>query len=397
MDVERVLAAARGIETPVAAVDAASMERNLAAMQARADSLGLRLRPHAKTHKSAHVARRQLAHGARGLTAATLTEAEVFADAGVDDLLVAFPPVGELRLRRLSALAERVGRLAVSVDSVAAVAGLPARVEVLWEVDSGHHRLGTAPGAATVAGVRELVEAIGVERFRGLLTFPGHAYAVAGAAELAGVAAAEHRAMIETAAELRSAGIAVRELSVGSTPTARCTEAGPTEMRPGSYVYGDAQQVALGAMTAGECALGVVAMVISTPAADRAVIDAGSKALAADARLSLLRGYGIVAGREDLVLERMSEEHGMVVAPGGRTGLRIGDRLLVIPAHCCTTVNLHPAVLMVEPERARWDLVAARGWQGAAAEASAQRQGAAAEVSAHRPGVATPPTPPAGG
>jgi len=98
----------------------------------------------------------------------------------------------------------------------------------------------------------------------------------------------------------------------------------------------------------------VVATVVSTPAADRAVIDAGSKALAADSRLSLLRGYGIVPGCEDLVLERMSEEHGMLVATAGRTRLRIGDRLVVVPAHCCTTVNLHPAVLMVELGRAWW-------------------------------------------
>jgi D-serine deaminase-like pyridoxal phosphate-dependent protein len=363
MNAERVLDAAEAVETPVAAVDVATLEANLAVMQARAAGLGLRLRPHAKTHKSAHVARRQLEHGACGLTAATLTEAEVFAGAGVDDLLVAFPPVGEMKLRRLATLAERVGRLAVSTDSVEVAAALPERVEVLWEVDSGHHRLGTPPGRAAVTAVTELLPAIGEERFRGLLTVPGHAYAVADRAELAGVAAAEHRAVMETAAALRAAGIPVRELSVGSTPTVPLTEAGPTEMRPGSYVYGDAQQVVLGAMTLEECAHGVVATVVSTPAADRAVIDAGSKALAADSRLSLLRGYGMVAGREDLVLERMSEEHGMLVAPGGRTGLRIGDRLLVIPAHCCTTVNLHPAMLMVEAGRAWWDPVVARGWQ----------------------------------
>ncbi|MGD1053509.1 MAG: alanine racemase [Candidatus Dormibacteria bacterium] len=368
MDAERVLAAAEAVETPVAVVDVAAMEANLVAMRARATALGLGLRPHAKTHKSAFVARRQLAHGATGLTAATLTEAEVFASAGAGDLLIAFPPVGELRLRRLAALAERVGRLAVSLDSVEVAAALPDRVEVLWELDSGHHRVGTAPGTDTVTGVTALIAAVGAERFRGLLTFPGHAYAVADRAELGQIADAERRRMLETAARLRGAGIAVRELSVGSTPTASWTEAGPTEMRPGSYVYGDAQQVVLGAMTMEACALGVVATVVSTPAADRAVVDAGSKALAADARLSLLRGYGIVVGHHDLVLERMSEEHGMLVASGSRTGLRIGDRLLVIPAHCCTTVNLHPAVLMVEAERAWWDLVAARGWQAGSAE-----------------------------
>jgi D-serine deaminase-like pyridoxal phosphate-dependent protein len=367
MEATRVLAAAASVETPVAVVDVAAMEANLAGMQSRADSLGLRLRPHAKTHKSAFVARRQLESGASGLTAATLREAEVFADAGATDLLIAFPPVGAAKLHRIAALGERVEQLAVSLDSVEVAAVLPDQVDVLWEVDSGHHRLGTAPGEATVAAVTALVAAIGPKRFRGLLTFPGHAYAVADRAELARVAETEHEVVMETAAAIRAAGIALRELSVGSTPTAALTEAGPTEMRPGSYVYGDAQQVALGAMTADQCALGVVATVIATPEAGRAVIDAGSKALAADSRLSLLRGYGLVVDREDLVLERMSEEHGVLIAPDGRTGLRIGERLLVIPAHCCTTVNLHPAVLMVEAGAAWWDPVAARGWRATAA------------------------------
>jgi D-serine deaminase-like pyridoxal phosphate-dependent protein len=373
MDAARALAAAAAVETPVAVVDVLAMDANIAAMQARADGLGIRLRPHAKTHKSAFVARRQLERGASGLTAATLTETELFADAGADDLLIAFPPVGAAKLRRLAVLAERVRRLAVSLDSIEVAAALPERVDVLWEVDSGHHRLGTAP-EATVAAVTELIGAIGPERFRGLLTFPGHVYAVEDRAGLARVAEAERSAVMETAAALRAAGIDVAELSLGSTPTASRVEAGPTEMRPGSYVYGDAQQVALGAMSADQCALGVVATVVAIPAPERAVIDAGSKALAADARLSLLRGYGIVAGRDDLVLERMSEEHGMLVAPQGRrTRLRIGERVLVIPAHCCTTVNLHPAVLMVEAEAAWWDPVAARGWQPAAPDPGAAK------------------------
>ena len=161
-----------------------------------------------------------------------------------------------------------------------------------------------------------LVAAIGMDRFRGLLTFPGHAYAVADRGELVGSPTPSTGGCWRPPPSSEAPASPSRELSVGSTPTASWTEAGPTEMRPGSYVYGDAQQVVLGAMTAAECALGLVATVVSTPAPDRAVIDAGSKALAADVRLRLLRGYGIVAGREDLVLERMSEEHGVLVAPG---------------------------------------------------------------------------------
>lgn len=378
MDPARLLAAADAHQTPLAVVDIESMEANLAAMQALAGAAGVRLRPHAKTHKSAYVARRQLAHGAAGLTAATLREAEVFARAGAADLLLAHPPVGAAKLARLAALSERVERLAVSLDSVEVAAALPEPVEVLWDVDTGHHRVGTAPGAPTVAGVGALVETIGAARFRGLLSFPGHAYGVTDPADLAGVAAGERRAMLETAAQLAGVGIAVAELSVGSTPTLRWTVAEAeaprggaadairvTEVRPGSYVYGDSQQVATGAMTLADCALAVVATVVSTPARDRAVVDAGSKAMGVDRSISWLRGLGTVPDRGDLVLERVSEEHGVLVAPGGDTQLRIGDRLLIVPAHCCTTVNLHPAVLMVGADRAWWDPVAARGWQPA--------------------------------
>jgi len=370
MDGSRVLAAAAAYQTPLAAVDVERMEANLVAMRARADELGVRLRPHAKTHKSAYVAGRQLAQGADGLTAATLTEAELFARAGAADVLLAHPPVGEAKLRRVAALTERVQRLVVGLDSVEVAACLPQSVEVLWEVDCGHHRLGTAPGESTVESVRALVRALGAPRFLGLMTFPGHAYGVADRQSLGVVADAERTAMLETAGQLSKAGIACRELSAGSTPTASWIAAsgGPdvprlTEIRPGAYVYADAQQVALGSATLESCALAVVATVVSTPAADRAVVDAGSKALSADKSVAWLPGYGSVVGRPDLVLDRMSEEHGVLVAPGGATRLRIGDRLAIVPVHCCTTVNLHPAVLMVEATRAWWDPVAARGWQ----------------------------------
>src|SRR5438552_10485698 len=177
MDVERILAATEDIITPVAVVDDEIVERNLARMAKLAADHNVRLRPHAKTHKSAYMAKRQMAHGAIGLTCATFTEAEVFADAGVDDLLIAHPPVGRPKLDRLAALAKRVKRLAVSVDDVGVARSLPASVEVLWEVDPGQHRVGTLPGEPTVKAVEGLVRAIGVERFRGLITHGGHVYA----------------------------------------------------------------------------------------------------------------------------------------------------------------------------------------------------------------------------
>src|SRR5438067_8722691 len=174
MDLERILAATEDIITPVAVVDEEVVERNLARMAKLAADNHVKLRPHAKTHKSSYMAMRQMAHGAVGLTCATFTEAEVFVDAGVDDLLIAHPPVGRPKLDRLAALAQRVKRLAVSLDDIGIAKSLPASVEVLWEVDPGQHRIGTLPGEPTAKSVRELIGVIGTARFRGLITHGGH-------------------------------------------------------------------------------------------------------------------------------------------------------------------------------------------------------------------------------
>jgi D-serine deaminase-like pyridoxal phosphate-dependent protein len=350
--------------TPVAVCDERVLERNLEAMARLADGTGLRLRPHAKTHKSAWLGARQQELGASGLTVATLHEAEVFAAAGVGDLLLAHPPAGEPKLRRLVALAERVARLAVALDDVGLATQLPPSVDVMWEVDSGLHRVGTPPGEPTRREVLKLVDAIGAERFRGLMTHAGYAYAAADPPARQAAAEQEARALLDTAELLRADRIEVRELSVGSTPTARFVRSFPgvTEMRPGTYVYGDANQVTLESQALDDCALGVVATVVSTPERGRAILDSGSKALSADLRAGGLQSYGLVAGRSDLFLERLNEEHAVVTAKAA-TGLRVGDRLVVIPAHCCTTVNLHEAVLMVSEGDVRWDPVSARGWR----------------------------------
>src|SRR5438309_6058920 len=273
MDVERILAATEDIITPVAAVDEEIVERNLARMAKLAADHNVKLRPHAKTHKSSHMAKRQMAHGAVGVTCASFTEAEVFADGGVDDLLIAHPPVGRPKLERLAALAKRVKRLAVSLDDVGIAKTLPPSVEVLWEVDPGQHRVGTLPGEPTVKAVEELVRAISAERFRGLITHGGHVYAAANQRERQIAAEQENQAVTVTAEMLRKAGIEVRELSIGSTPTAGLAlRNGITEIRPGTYIYGDANQVTLRSQRLEDCALCVVTTVVTTPAPDRAVV-----------------------------------------------------------------------------------------------------------------------------
>jgi D-serine deaminase-like pyridoxal phosphate-dependent protein len=349
----------------VAVRDDAAMERNLARMAAVAGRAGVRLRPHAKTHKSVAVGRRQLELGAYGLTVATLQEAEVFAAAGVGDILIAHPPAGRPKLNRLAHLAAALARLAVAVDDAGLAGEVPAPVEILWEVDTGLHRAGTPAGEATVQAVRAMLEGVGPGRFRGLLTHGGQAYRATNPEERRAAAAEESEGLAATAEMLRAAGVEVREVSVGSTPTAGFAPEfrGVTEIRPGTYVYGDAGQVTLGSHALEDCALVVVATVVSSPAPDRCVLDCGSKSISADRIVPGLEGFGFVLGRPELTVARLSEEHTVVTAPEA-TGLKVGDRVAIVPGHACTTVNLHPYLLaFAAGGRTRWEPVDARGWR----------------------------------
>jgi D-serine deaminase-like pyridoxal phosphate-dependent protein len=367
MDVERVQNAAEPFITPVAVVDETAMMRNIAAMQARADEAGAKLRPHAKTHKSIRVARRQREIGAVGVTVATFREAEYFASNGIEDIVLAHPPVGREKVRRLADLAPHVRRLAVALDDVEGAVGLPPSVEVLWETDMGYHRVGTLAGDETVEAVARLVEIVGPERFRGLLTHAGHAYKTTERAARLTIAIEEVAALIRTAETLRRRGIEVREISVGSTPTAELSPevaravSGMTELRPGTYVYGDANQVRIGSTTLADCALGVVVTVVARPERGRIVVDAGNKALAADSPNP--DGYGTVLGHPDWRIDRLSEEHGVILSDAP-IDVPLGARLTIVPTHVCPTVNLHGGLVVV-PERGEpfWERIEPRGWQ----------------------------------
>jgi D-serine deaminase-like pyridoxal phosphate-dependent protein len=338
------------LETPSLLMDLDVVERNIAEMAGVAADAGVRLRPHAKTHKSPLLARMQLDAGAAGITVAKLGEAEIMADAGLDDLLLAYPVWGRRKLERLRAIRERA-RVRVGLDSTEVAEGLgrlgrEARdpVEVLVEVDSGHGRLGRPPGAPTASLAAEIARISGV-RVVGLMTHAGHSYRAASPEELAAAARREGIELVATAELCERAGLTVTEISVGSTPTARIAAfvPGVTEIRPGTYVFNDVQQMRLGVATEAACAASVVATVVARPNEERFVIDAGSKCLSSDgADGPAFPGRGVVAGRPDLIIDFLTEEHGI----GRRTGdreLRIGDRLRVIPLHVCACVNLFDA------------------------------------------------------
>ena len=343
-------------DTPYLVVDLPALDRNLTAMAGSARARGLALRPHAKTHKCVEIARRQVALSGGGLTLATVGEAEVFAAAGVDDIFLAYPVVATgPRAGRLRALAERV-RLRVGVDSAEGAALLAAAVpglEVLVEVDSGHHRTGAAPDRA--GAVAAAARSAGLQ-VAGVFTFPGHSYAPH---ERERAAADEAAALSSAAASLRAAGIDPRVRSGGSTPTAALSDGDAlTELRPGVYVFQDAQQAELGSARLQDIALTAVATVVSR-AGDRCVVDAGSKVLGAD-RPAWATGHGRLPDHPDARVVALSEHHATVTFPGPAPA--VGERVRVAPNHVCTAVNLVDELVVVDGgvEVDRWR-VAARG------------------------------------
>ncbi len=282
------------IDTPALLVDYETLSANVASMATRILGRGVALRPHAKTHKSPQIARMQLAEGACGLTVASLAEAEVFAAAGCEDLLVAYPLyVSPRKAPRLRALAGRI-RLSVGLDSIEAgrmleKAGVRGQLSVLIEIDCGQHRSGVRPEAAGELAAR--CQDLGLS-ISGVFTHGGHGYR--DTASAAAAAVDETEALGAAVEKLAEHGIVAHTVSAGSTPTAVASAAGAvTEERPGTYVFNDRQQVALGSASRAEVAVAVAATVVSTAVEGQVVLDAGSKALSSD-RPSWLTGHGIV-------------------------------------------------------------------------------------------------------
>lgn len=358
---------AQELDTPCMVIDEAALHQNIAEMAAWAKSIGVAMRPHIKTHKTPEIAKLQLAAGAIGITCAKLGEAEVMADAGIDDILIGHEIVGAPKIRRLLALMERA-RVIVGVDShegaealSAAMASAERTLEVYIEVDTGHHRAGVPAGEPACRLALEVARLPGL-RVIGLFTHEGHANA-APPDQIEEIARAAGRAMAETAERIRSQGLDIEAVSVGSTPAAAYTPTVPgiTEMRPGTYVFRDASGFRYGIYGPDRCAARIVATVVSRPAPDRAVLDAGSKVLALDKTPSH-PGHGYIVGHDRAIIDRLSEEHGVVIVPPDETDLRVGDRVEIIPNHVCPTVNLTDELLVLRDGRVTdvWK-VAARG------------------------------------
>lgn len=367
------------LSTPALLVDRPRLDRNLSRMQAKADANEVALRPHIKTHKSVALARRQRAHGANGLTVATVAEAETFVEAGGTDVRVAYPVTGRDKHKRLQQLRDDA-TISFTVDSVAGVehaaAVYPADdpIDILLEVDVGHGRCGVhwTHDAQAVQVARRTTEAKNLH-LAGILTHAGQAYSGPSgdqteAEALTRAARHERDRMLSVAATLADAeGTDVTpdafDISIGSTPTMAAFENAEhegfrvTEIRPGNYVVHDAMQVALGAASLDDCALTVCTTVVSVQekpdASPRAFVDAGKKIFTTDTGYGT-DGYGIVlASAHDmqahsgLRLAHLSEEHGWLdgVDPDR---LSVGDRLQIVPNHACVTLNNQNQIHVVD-------------------------------------------------
>jgi D-serine deaminase-like pyridoxal phosphate-dependent protein len=353
------------VETPIPVVDLDRLDRNLERMANYASQHRVSLRPHSKTHKSPRIAAEQIRRGAVGLTCATILEMEVMAEASTD-LLLAYPAVGEAKLQRLMSLPDEIA-ITVMLDSHEAAEQLATaarkrgrEVGVLIELDAGMHRVGLS-GLDAAVNLARMVSRLSPLVYRGIGFYPGHLRT-----------SARERQELEQLANFLSGAVTTLErsgvrpevVSGGSTPLAWQTHefSEVTEMRPGTYVYNDRTTHQVGACEWNDCALTVLATVVSTAVPGQAVIDAGSKSLGREPAEGQGSGFGALLDRPEVVVTRLSEEHGILDLRDTDWRPSVGDQVRVVPNHACIAVCLHEMIYGIRGDR--WETswpVTARG------------------------------------
>lgn len=360
------------LETPCIVIDVDKARRNLIRMQQEADRCSCALRPHVKTHKMPLFARMQVELGAKGITCAKVSEAEVMADGGLQDIFIAYPMVGEHRIRRAIALSRRIPRLILAVDSMDSARQLSeaaqreqATLEVRLELDTGAGRTGI--DRQGVVALAQAVDKLPGLHLTGIYTFKGLTLQGQPCTDAKQAAIEEAEWLADAARRIRASGIELKEVSGGSTPTG--VEVARTglvnEIRPGTYIFNDRLLCAEGWCTEEDIAARYCVTVVSVSPRGYAVIDGGTKTFSCDIPVGVapyhFPGYAMPVGRPDLRLARMNEEHGILVADGGDTGLKVGQKLLLWPLHVCTAINLQNQVYLLENETLRPIPVSARG------------------------------------
>lgn len=337
------------METPYLLIDEKILDNNISRMACDVKNLGCKLRPHVKTHKNIEIAKKQIAAGACGITVAKLGEAEIMASGNIDDIFIAYPIIGQDKIKRALDLHDKVARLILTAESLEGAtalsnAALEAGItfEVRMEVDTGLKRTGVpieyAKDLARKISLLDGLNLKGIFTFKGALYKgkPTHDYKLAGREE--------GEMLLSLKDELDF--IYHLELSGGSTSTGLFTAEvdGIDEIRPGTYAFNDAMQIASGRCDVNDCAVKIFYTVVSAHEDGRLVVDGGSKSISTDITPNTppynLNGYGICPDDKFAILDRLSEEHGVVRLETGAHKYKVGDTICFISNHVCTTVNL---------------------------------------------------------
>ena len=347
---------AREYGTPCAVIDMDKVERNIARIQAACDAAGVANRPHIKTHLSPLLANILIEAGAKGMTCLQLGDAEVMADAGIDDILISYNLLGEEKMARLGALQAKAN-MTVAADNSVVIAGLPQAatasgrpLSVVVECDTGRKRAGVETPAEAIALAREIAASKGLV-FAGFMLYPTET----------GWAEAQ-TFFNEAQAGVRALGLDAKMVSTGGTPNLKNVGKlkGATEHRPGTYIYNDRMQVAAGVAGWDDCALNIYSTVVSRAGPDRGILDAGSKTLTSDT--GGLDGHGLILEHPEAKIARFAEEHGFLDLARSNTRPNVGDVVRIVPNHVCVVVNMMDEVVMVRGEEILGTLpVAARG------------------------------------
>jgi D-serine deaminase-like pyridoxal phosphate-dependent protein len=347
---------AREFGTPAVVIDLDRVQHNIARLQAACDAAGVRNRPHIKTHKSPVIAALQRDAGARGITCQKLGEAEVMADAGFDDILISYNILGDEHVGRLAALMDRAHMTVCAdnptvVEALALAAGRAGRpLDVLVECDTGRKRAGVETPAEAIALARTIAATDGLE-FAGFLLYPPE------------TAIPEcQRFLDEALAGVRAAGLEPRIISTGGTPNVVNLGkiAGATEHRAGTYVFNDRMMLACRAATLDDCALNVVATVVSRAGAERGIVDSGSKTLTSDT--GGLDGHGLILEHPQARIHKFAEEHGFLDLSACNDRPKVGDVVRIVPNHVCVVVNMVDRLIATRGEEIVGEIpVAARG------------------------------------
>ncbi|MGL4810206.1 MAG: D-TA family PLP-dependent enzyme [Beijerinckiaceae bacterium] len=347
---------AREFSTPCVVIDMDKVERNIAKLQQLCDAAGVANRPHIKTHKSPVLAKMQVEAGAKGITCQKIGEAEIMADAGIDDILISYNLLGEEKMGRLGRVLQK-SRVTVAADNPVVVAGLPRAVEiagrklgVVVECDTGRKRAGVETPREAIALALQIAAHPGLE-FRGLMMYPPEDKWP------------ETQLFVdEVRANLKQHGLGLDIVSTGGTPNlvnlGRLS--GATEHRSGTFIFNDRMQMACGAATQDECALMVYATVVSRAGLERGILDSGSKTLTSDT--GGLDGHGLILEHPQAKIAKFAEEHGFLDLAGVNDKPHVGDVVRIIPNHVCVVVNMVDRLVMVRGDDIIGELpVAARG------------------------------------